>query len=125
MALRTLPMPCLSVQPLVENAVKHGIAPAIRGGAVRVAAHLENGASRQVLVVTVENTGAPLVTQSDRRDARVGLSNVERRLTGHFGQDASLTLDSTHGVTVAEVRVPLRAHVDQASDGPAIQRAAG
>ena len=45
-ALRALPVPCLLVQPLVENAVKHGIARAIRGGDVRVEARLDASSGR-------------------------------------------------------------------------------
>jgi two-component system, LytTR family, sensor kinase len=105
--LRTLPVPCLIVQPLVENAVKHGIARAVRGGEVRVRARLEGAGPRQVLIVAVENTGAPLVADPDRRSARVGLNNVERRLAGHFGAYASLTLTAANGVTTAEVRLPV------------------
>jgi len=107
--LRTLPVPCLIVQPLVENAVKHGIARAVRGGEVRVRARLEGAAPRQVLRISVENTGAPLADTPDDRSSRVGLSNVERRLLGHYGPAASLTLTAAQGVTTADVRVPLAA----------------
>lgn len=105
--LRTLPVPCLIVQPLVENAVKHGIAPSIRGGEVRVRARLEGAPPRQLLRVWVENTGAPLIDDPDGRAARIGLTNAGRRLAGHFGADASLTLTSADGVTIAEVRLPV------------------
>ncbi len=105
--LRALPVPCLIVQPLVENAVKHGIARSIRGGEVRVRARLEGAAPRQVLHIVVENTGAPLVDDEESRSARVGLNNVERRLAGHFGPDAALSLTAVDGVTVAEIRVPI------------------
>ncbi len=107
--LRTLAVPCLIVQPLVENAVKHGIARSIRGGEVVVRARLEGSAPGQVLRLTVENTGAPLADDLDGRSARVGLNNVERRLAGHYGPGASLSLVAVAGVTRAEVRVPLSA----------------
>ena len=107
--LRTLPVPCLIVQPLVENAVKHGIARAVRGGEVRVRARLEGAAPGQVLRISVENTGAPLADTPDDRTARVGLNNVERRLLGHYGSAASLTLTAARGVTTADVRVPMAA----------------
>ena len=105
--LRTLAVPCLIVQPLVENAVKHGIARSIRGGEVRVRARLEGAAPGQILRLTVENTGAPLAEDLDSRSSRVGLNNVERRLAGHYGPRASLSLGTADGVTRAEVRVPL------------------
>ena len=107
--LRTLPVPCLIVQPLVENAVKHGIARAVRGGEVRVRARLEGAAPGQVLRISVENTGAPLADTPDDRTSRVGLNNVERRLRGHYGSAASLTLTAARGVTTADVRVPMAA----------------
>jgi two-component system, LytTR family, sensor kinase len=106
-ALRALPVPCLLLQPLVENAVKHGVARAVHGGEVRVRARLDGGAEARVLSVLVENTGVPYVDDPDRRSGRVGLSNVERRLAGHFGPPASLRLSHAHGVTTAEVRLPL------------------
>ena len=105
--LRTLAVPCLIVQPLVENAVKHGIARSIRGGEVRVRARLEGAAPGQILRLTVENTGAPLAEDLDGRSSRVGLNNVERRLAGHYGPRASLSLGAADGVTRAEVRVPI------------------
>ncbi len=106
--LRPLPVPCLIVQPLVENAVKHGVAPSIRGGEVRVAARLET-VPTSALVVTVSNTGAPLSESPGEGTTRVGLANVERRLAGHYGDAASLTLASAAGHTIAEVRVPIAA----------------
>ena len=106
-ALRTLTIPCLIVQPLVENAIKHGVAPAVRGGTVRVQARLHTEGARQTLVVSVLNTGAPLAAVPEARTAHVGLSNVERRLAGHFGERAWLSLSAVNGVTTAEVRLPI------------------
>ncbi|MCC6990554.1 MAG: histidine kinase, partial [Acidobacteria bacterium] len=105
--LRTLAVPCLIVQPLVENAVKHGIARSIRGGEVVVRARLEGSAPEPVLRLTVDNTGAPLGDDPAGHSTRVGLNNVERRLAGHYGPRASLSLAAVAGVTRAEVRVPL------------------
>lgn len=121
-ALRALPIPCLIVQPLVENAVKHGIAPAVRGGYVRVAARLDGTPGRQALRISVENTGAALHHASAHESTRVGLANVERRLAGHFGRDAALRLFHASGVTTAEVRLPVAAG---ASLDAAAARAAG
>ena len=68
-ALRPLPVPCLLLQPLVENAVKHGIARAIHGGDVRVEARLDASSGAQMLVLVVRNTGAPLGARSRRAGA--------------------------------------------------------
>lgn len=121
-SLRALPIPCLIVQPLVENAVKHGIAPSARGGHVRVAARLDGPPGRQVLRIAVENTGAALRDVATQESTRVGLNNVERRLSGHYGRDASLRLFHAAGVTTAEVRLPAAAG---AAAEPGVARAAG
>jgi two-component system LytT family sensor kinase len=100
-ALCRLAVPSLIVQPLVENAVKHGIAGAREGGTVSVTATVDRD-----LLIVVRNTGAPL---SARRGtgSGVGLENVTRRLEHYYGVDASLTVRrATDGATVAELRLP-------------------
>src|ERR1019366_3295280 len=70
-----VPIPILSIQPLVENAVKHGIAPLPGGGLVRLEARIdEHGALR----VTVSDTGGGFGPQQGVRSG-VGLENVTRR----------------------------------------------
>jgi len=108
-ALRHLRIPALVVQPLVENAIKHGVAPSTTGGEVEVTARLKAAAGVECLRVSVRNTGAPL-RQGAPRDAseHVGVDNVRRRLAGHYGEGASLTLAAEPGRgTIAELVVPL------------------
>jgi two-component system LytT family sensor kinase len=108
-ALRHLRIPALVVQPLVENAIKHGVAPSTTGGDVDVTARLETDGGFNRLRVSVRNTGAPL-HPSAPRDAseQVGVDNVRRRLAGHYGEGASLTLAAEPGRgTIAELVVPL------------------
>jgi hypothetical protein len=96
-----LAVPSLIVQPLVENAVKHGIAGAREGGIVTVRAMLDQG-----LRIIVRNTGAPLGPGRISGQG-VGLENVTRRLQHYYGQDASLTVTRDEdGATVAELRLP-------------------
>ncbi len=102
-ALEHLQVPALIVQPLVENAVKHGIGRATGGGHVSVQARLADA-----LTIVVRNTGAPLGAGQESGPG-VGLDNVERRLAYHYGQAAHLTLRSDpDGSTVAELRLPGR-----------------
>jgi len=106
--LRGVPMPSLVVQPLVENAIKHGVAPSTVGGEVRVVAVRENAGGQACLHIVVRNTGKPLAADYDRGGDHVGLDNVVRRLTGHYGSAARLTLSvDDSGATVAELRLPL------------------
>ncbi len=105
-ALRGVPIPALVIQPLVENAIKHGVAPSIDGGDVEVAVAAVPASGQ--LRITVTNTGSPLAPLAHRGGDHVGLDNVERRLAGHYGAAARLTLgaDPSRG-TVAEVLLPL------------------
>jgi hypothetical protein len=107
-ALRSLRVPSLIVQPLVENAVKHGIAPAIHGGDVHLAAARIEDPSGTRLRITVKNTGVPPSGVShEASSGSVGLLNVERRLSGHFGAAADLRLQRLGAWTVAEIDVPI------------------
>jgi two-component system LytT family sensor kinase len=106
--LHDLAVPSLIVQPLVENAVKHGIAGARDGGTVTVTASLGNE-----LRIVVRNTGAPLGTH-DTAGAGVGIENVRRRLHHYYGADAGLTVARDGDrATVAELRLPAADFVDQ------------
>jgi LytS/YehU family sensor histidine kinase len=99
--LHDLSVPSLIVQPLVENAVKHGIAGARDGGTVTVKASLD-----QDLRIVVRNTGAPLGPRPIS-GLGVGLENVTRRLQHYYGHDAYLTVTrDEEGATVAELRLP-------------------
>ena len=109
--LRTIRVPPLVLQPLVENAVKHGIAPQRLGGTVTIRATLElTGAEAGQLSMIVQDTGAgatPAALQLGRANG-VGLQNVERRLAGQYGIAASLSIQSAPGKgTTVEIRLPV------------------
>jgi hypothetical protein len=98
--LRDLRVPPLLLQPLVENAVKHGIAPLREGGEVAVSAQLQTTHPQGPrLTLTVRDTGAGCVPEElDRRQqAGVGLRNVERRLSCQYGEQATLTTRTAPG----------------------------
>jgi two-component system, LytTR family, sensor histidine kinase AlgZ len=79
----SIPVPPLLLQPLVENAVVHGIAHLVEGGAVRLDVRAMNG----LLSVVVENTFDP--DAPPRRKGGVGLVNVRQRLSARYGNQAS------------------------------------
>lgn len=108
-ALRAIRIPTLVVQPLVENAIKHGVAPSKSGGDVEVIAAIVTHADGRRLRIAVRNSGAPLRAAAPRAAGeRVGVNNVRRRLTGHYGATASLSLLTDEaGNTVAELSMPL------------------
>jgi sensor histidine kinase YesM len=86
--LEQIMVPPLLVQPLVENAVKHGISPKLAGGTINVAAR---GDERQ-LIIEITDDGLGLRGEDPFSSGRIGLSNVRRRLGLAFDDRASLSL---------------------------------
>jgi two-component system LytT family sensor kinase len=110
-ALSALRVPPLVLQPIVENAVKHGISQRRDGGEVAIRARVEShpGVGRQ-LVLSVRDTGAGCSADDLRRGRvrGVGLQNVERRLAHQYGDAASLTIDTRlEAGTTVEIRLPV------------------
>lgn len=97
-------IPVLSIQPLVENAVKHGVAPRSAKGFVGLKVWSENNR----LKVQVHNTGEKFNANSRNGDRDgVGLANVRRRLTLCFGFDSEFHISSSDGHTVVGFQMPL------------------
>ncbi len=95
-------VPSLVLQPLVENAIRHGIAEHAGTGNIRIAAARADGR----LDLSVYNDGPALSDQ--REEGGVGLSNVRARLRGLYGAECSFSLrDVRHGVE-ASVSLPYR-----------------
>ena len=118
-SVREVPIPALIVQPLVENAVKHGIQPSASGGRVRITAWIEEaGDCRErhlppLLHLQVWNTGggAGPVRNGNDRGTGLGLSNIKQRLSLHYNERATVDFKSSpeHG-TVVNLLIPLDGH---------------
>jgi two-component system LytT family sensor kinase len=109
--LRNIRVPTLLLQPLVENAVKHGIAHKLIGGEVAIRASVDRADDgRRQLSLVVRDTGAGTTSEAlqQGRDAGVGLRNVERRLACQYGNRASLSIRTAPGEgTLVEIRMPV------------------
>lgn len=101
-ASRTLEVPPMLVQTLVENAVKHGISKLPEGGDLHVSSALEDGA----LVLRVVNPGR--LDEDTRKPAGLGLQNLRDRLRILYGPAGKLDLYGHNGVVTATVRIPIR-----------------
>ena len=99
-------VPRLILQPLVENAIKHGIAPRSAPGTIRIAARRDGDTLR----LEVGDNGGGLAGGSSKFHTGVGLSNTRARLEVLYGTRQSLTIaDSRFGLKV-ELSFPFQPH---------------
>ena len=94
-------VPVLSLQPLVENAIKHGVAQRVEAGYVRVQGKLRG----EELQLIVENSGGE--TSAAARGTGVGLQNVRRRLEICYGPAATIRLTPDPQKTTVEICLPI------------------
>ncbi len=93
-------VPALLLQPLVENAVKHGIAGLLEGGSIR----LEAGRDGPDVCITIENAFDP--EGASRRSMGIGLQHVRRRLEVRYGSDAAVETGPHGGIYRVVLRFP-------------------
>ena len=127
--LATLPLPPLLLQPLVENAIKHGLEPKVEGGRLDVSARRETGPNGPQLVLQVRDTGVGLGAAAAAAAAAAsaaaaaapagaahtggsgfGLEQVRTRLATLYGARASLQLTpavDAEGGALATLTLPL------------------
>lgn len=101
--LSSVPVPSLILQPIVENAINHGIARWARGGRIRITAARRDGQ----LTLHVHNDGPGLPVDWERTQTGIGISNVRTRLQRLYGDGAEFSLrnDGPDGVE-ASVSIP-------------------
>lgn len=104
-ALAGHPVPPLLLQPLVENAIKHGLEPSVAGGRIEVGARLDGDR----LVLTVRDTGVGLPSALPEASTGFGLDQVRKRLATVYDDRASLVIGPAvgdEGGTLAVVSLP-------------------
>ncbi|HEU4778909.1 MAG TPA: histidine kinase [Steroidobacteraceae bacterium] len=106
-ALGSEAMPSLLLQPLLENAIRHGLAPVREGGCLSVRAHREGDRLR----LSIEDDGVGLRPGFDSRTG-VGLRNVQDRLRTLYAQAAEFVIGDRPGGrgTTVTIVIPLHAH---------------
>jgi two-component sensor histidine kinase len=104
-AFDDVPVPNLILQPLVENAIKHGIARRVQGGEIRIAA--SRAGDTLAIAVTNDGPGLPDAWQTGRTG--IGIANVRQRLQGLYGARFDVTMrDRLEGGVEVTLSVPLR-----------------
>jgi hypothetical protein len=100
-------VPALTLQPLVENAIRHGLAPIARGGTLRLAAAFDGDA----LVIEVGDDGAGASGAGAARDGGIGLATVRQRLAARFPGAADVRVVTAPGEGfVVRLRLPAVPH---------------
>ena len=104
--LRKLIVPSFILQPLVENAVKHGISLMKNGGEINISARLENAEGGNIfLILEVIDSGAKFNAASGDG---VGLENIRQRLLSYYGKSARLSIETLAGrETRAQIKIPV------------------
>jgi signal transduction histidine kinase len=101
--LRDAAVPPMLLQPLVENAIKHGLESRLEGGRIEVGARRDGG----TLVLTVSDDGLGFDACPDAKGTQVGVANIRERLQALYGERAqfSLTPNAPAGV-LARLTIP-------------------
>ena len=101
------PVPTLILQPLVENAIKHGLEPKVEGGPISVQARCEAGR----ITLEVQDTGVGLPTDYDPMDG-FGLAQVRERLVTTYGPHVTIEIIAAHACgTMARVTFPINFNI--------------
>jgi LytS/YehU family sensor histidine kinase len=96
-------VPALLLQPLVENAVKHGVGAHAGVGSIRLSAKREGGTLR----ISVEESHAGALRGAVSDGAGIALETLREMLSKRYGEEASLSLDIGDGGSTARVCLPL------------------
>jgi len=98
-------IPALTLQPLIENALYHGIEPLLEGGTIHVGGNLDGDR----IVICVDNPLPPTVNTNHRSGNQLAQDNIRQRLTACFGPAGKLEVRSEQNRYYAEITIPYHA----------------
>jgi len=97
---KSIRVPPLLLQPLVENAITHGVANLPDGGSVRLSGQTHNGRASLVIENTFDPESTPM------RKSGLGLKNVRERLDARYGKEANMRVSAENGTFRVELSFP-------------------
>jgi len=104
----TLPVmvPSMLLQPIIENAIRHGLSPQIGGGVIHIRSGRQNG--RLLLEVRDNGVGIPANRLKDIDRHGIGISNVQERLRVLYGSEFTMQIESPpEGGTTIQIGIPM------------------
>ena len=101
--VRAIPLSPMLLQPLVENAIKHGLEPKIEGGSISVTATVHGS----ILQIRIADTGLGFGVATDTAGSGSGLTNVRARLKALYGEAATLTIEQPATGTRICISLPM------------------
>jgi two-component system LytT family sensor kinase len=111
-------VPCMVLQPLIENSIKHGLEPRLQGGTITLRSRVEGANQGAKLIVEVEDDGVGMAEGRVRevgfasRGAGIGMRNVRERLEVLYGNSASFEVFSRPGRgTRVTLEIPIAPNV--------------
>ena len=102
-SLKDAEIPALSLQPLAENAIYHGIEPLVGGGCIKIGAQRQE----QTLLISVSNPLAPASEKEHRHGNQMAQQNIRRRLKLVYGDAAAFVTNETKTDYTVTLKIPL------------------
>ncbi|MGZ8242278.1 sensor histidine kinase [Methylomagnum sp.] len=106
-------IPPLSLQPLVENAIRHGVNPSLNGGRVEISGHLAQGT---IVTLNIFNTLPETPATLAQPGVRQAVANLRARLAACFEDQATLTATVAGGYYEARIVMPYRPYRHESPD---------
>jgi len=106
--LPNMQMPALMLQPLVENAIYHGVEPIAEGGLIEVKVDV----SDDMVQFFVSNPIPEGVPVGRRKGNSIALNNIRQRLSLAYGEDASIEFDKEGGIHTVILTIPIRGNYE-------------
>jgi two-component system sensor histidine kinase AlgZ len=100
---RAAQIPALTLQPLLENAIYHGVEPSFAGGTVEI----EMWVDHDMLNIMISNPLPEVQGKKHEKGNKIAMDNIRQRLTQHFGGRATLQTYERMGQYHAKLRMPI------------------
>ncbi len=101
---KNMEIPALCLQPIVENAIYHGIEPMPEGGIIKIKTHIENN----LLCLSVSNPISTHGGMTNKKSNHMAQDNIRKRLTLTYGDAAAFEIDEQQGTYTVSLKIPLK-----------------